>query len=346
MSVSAYAGETPKMPYETGKAGPTEADVAKSLFDVLDSGEEHPVEDEPEGGEEAAESEDESEEAEEAAEEEAEDESAEDEESDDGDGEEPELHEVTAPGGKKEKVTLDELKKGYSRHADYTRKTTAIAAREKELDTEKGQIAESRTKYVEGIKQIETALKQFSPEVDWDKMQEEDPEGFPLAWAQHQRRAEAMKKLSDAREAEEAKQTEEQRTKFEKYRKEQQDALLEALPVLKDRKKGPVFYQQLCDYLQGEGLGFTPEQLGNVVDHRLWVIGEKARRFDELMAKGKDKLGEKIKQAPKTLPPGSRTARQGGQQRGAVAAARQMDRLKKTGSEKDALPLIQQILGN
>jgi hypothetical protein len=45
------------------------------------------------------------------------------------------LHEVTLPGGEKAKVPYTELVKGYSREADYTRKTMALAEKDAQYST-------------------------------------------------------------------------------------------------------------------------------------------------------------------------------------------------------------------
>ena len=147
--------------------GVTQAEAADGLFDLL--GSEEDFSEEP-GEEEVADLEDEEEveEADDLLDDEDEDDDLEDEEveldeSDDGENDdenEEALYEVTLPGGEKAEVTLDELRAGYSRTEDYTRRRQRDAAEHAEM------LAETRDKrdaYAEGLERLEATLREMGP---------------------------------------------------------------------------------------------------------------------------------------------------------------------------------------
>lgn len=83
--------------------------------------------------------------------------------------EEPSTETIDVDG---EAVPVSELKKGYLRQADYTRKTTALADERKTLeakirsDVESG-FASERTQYVQGLATLRQALEELQGEPNW-----------------------------------------------------------------------------------------------------------------------------------------------------------------------------------
>ena len=81
--------------------------------------------------------------------------------------------------GKEEvEVPLDELLKGYSRTADYTRKTQEIADQRKAVEAEKAKIEEAsklRDTYAQRLGIIEQMLKQQDSGEDLASLKETDP---------------------------------------------------------------------------------------------------------------------------------------------------------------------------
>lgn len=342
---SAYAGgDRPALPFENRKGATTEAEVVKGIFGALDS-KEQPKGDEDESDgdeqEEVTTSEDEEQE-EESSEEEPEQDDSEEDGDEDEDRPSPKLHKLKA-NGKEEEVTYEELVRRAAAGTDYTRKTQEISTRAKELDTEKGQIAAEREKYVAGIKRVEEVLKAANPEPNWDKLRAEDPDEFAKQWAFYEQHKDAMDRLRGEREKEEAKSREAAEMKHQAFLKEQHAKLLEAFPDLKDKKKGQALVDSIQEYLMSPTFGLSQEELSGFEDHRFWVMADKARKFDELMDKGQKKIGDKLKAAPKVVTPGSST--RGQPTRKAGDRSRMMDRLRKSGKEKDALPLIEQLMG-
>ena len=78
--------------------------------------------------------------------------------------------------GEEVEVPLEELLKGYSRTADYTRKTQAISQIRKEAEAEAASAREERQRYAQTLQALSQQLQQMQPpEIDWDKLYQENP---------------------------------------------------------------------------------------------------------------------------------------------------------------------------
>jgi hypothetical protein len=206
-----------------------------------------------------------------------------------------EEHEIALPGGSTAKVTLDELKKGYLRDADYRRKTH-------ELGQQRRQLEEAQARVEEVVKKL-GPLAPEEQEPDWDAEYEADPIGVAQKYIKWQKRkAEIAAVREEAAKAQQMRVMETERQKQQRLQKEH-EALL-AIPEFaswKDETKAKAHQQKLRTYAQS--IGFADEDLNGVTDHRVLRILEDARRYREIAAKSK--TVEKIATpAPKVRKPG------------------------------------------
>jgi hypothetical protein len=270
---------------------------------------------------------------------ESEDESAEAEEEQSVATPEPKKHKVKVDGQELE-VTEDELLKGYSRNADYTRKTQALAEQAKAFEAEQQQVRAERQRYATQLVELEGAIKGMTQEPDWDKLRTENPEAFPevfASWQLHQKRiSDIESERQQAVSAVQADMAQQQRAVLHA----EQQKLLEAIPAWKDAEVSKSERAALLAY--GQDAGFNEQELHSVVDHRALVLLRKAMLFDKAekdKAAAAAKGQEKIERA-RVVPPGSSAAAKPKVNEG----TRRFQRLKKTGSERDAASLIELML--
>lgn len=307
--------------------------VEERLAAVLSSPEESDTpepeaDDQPEEGDDVVEDEVEADtpESEEAEDGQAEDEEgeadAEEESADDADGDKPEqLVEIDG-----EQLTLEEVKLGYLRQSDYTRKTQAVAEQRKAAEDE-------RQYYASTLNNLLTAVGadvQRFESVDWERAAVENPDQYRQAKAAYDQ---SLQLFSGIRQ-----QTEEfvQRTK-----KAQEEALAaqakESVAVLKTTIPGwnNDLYAQIGEYAQKE-LGFKPEEFNNIADHRAIKSIWKAMQYD----RGRKVATEKtVKVAPtRTLSDKKASEAKIVHNRKATQQAR--DRLRQTGKVDDAVALL------
>lgn len=315
----------------------TQADSAPSVEErlaaVLSSPEssdtlEPEADDQPEEGDEVVEDEveadtDESEEAEDGQTEDEEGEADTEEESDgDDDGDKPEqLVEIDG-----EQLTLEEVKLGYLRQSDYTRKTQAVAEQRKAAEEERQYFASSLNSILTAVG---ADIQRFEG-VDWERAAAENPDQYRQAKAAY----EQSRQLFDGIRH----QTED----FVQRTKQAQEAALkaqakESVAILKTAIPGwsNELYAQIGEYAQKE-LGFEPGEFNNIADHRAIRSIWKAMQYD----RGRKVATEKtVKVAPtRTLSDKKAAEVKIVQNRKQNQKAR--ERLRETGKIDDAVALL------
>lgn len=316
-------------------------DVAQDQLESLLEGEELEADEvEPEESEEAEEPEEDDEEIDEA-----DDEGDEDEEPEE-DDEEPEEPEAEAEpkykvkvDGEEFEVTLDELRNGYSRDADYRRKTQALAEQRKAVEAEVERARQEREQYAQRLEIVEQQLQETQGrEPDWDKLYQEDPVEWVRQrelWRDKQQRLQAVKA---ERERLAQQQQQEQAQQLQAKLAQEQERLLEVIPEWKDSETARAEKQKIARV--GQEYGYTNEELAQIYDHRAVAVLRDAARYRELMAKRKS-LKPKRKQATKTASPGSTPTRSESQR---SASAKRRKRVAKTGHVRDAAAAIESLL--
>lgn len=270
---------------------------------------------------------------------------AEDEESDpaddeeDGDEPEPQPTYTVKIDGQEVEVSVDELVRGYSRTQDYTRKTMAVAEERKALRSEAEAIRVERAQYAQLLSALQQQVSpQLEQEPDWARLRAEDPIEYAAQWAdwqQHQQRLQAIQ-YERSRVAE--MQQREQVGRMQEALEVEAAQLAEAIPEWRDPARARTEKGAVVEY--AARIGFTPEELKQVYDHRAVVALRKAMLYDRLM----EKRGQ-IKPVAKPSAPALRPGSQGTVTRKTSDVTRAKQRLAKTGSVRDAASVFEQLLG-
>lgn len=261
-------------------------------------------------------------------------------EGEDGDGTPAELPATVKVkvDGQEIEVTLDEALKGYSRTADYTRKTQAHSEKVKAFETEQAATREARTRFDQGLAQVEEALKELMPpEPNWEELRasgQYSQEAINTAYINYQRQKEQLAGIR----AERQKIAEQNQREFEAARQqvvaENREKLFEALPDLKDETKAPALREEMTAFATGRG--FTLDELNNTTDYRSILLLHDAMMYHKLLAKQKAAAGKVEEQI--------RTAKPGVGRRGAppkrTDEERARARLADTGSVEDAADVL------
>lgn len=226
-----------------------------------------------------------------------------DETDDDADSEEVEI-EAAQPdtyrikvGDEDVDVTLDDLRNGYMRQSDYTRKTQELAASRKQFDSELSDLAAQRNDYADKLAFLESALSvpERSQEY-WEQLRQTDFDQYQAERASHLERREALEEVAKQRaQVQQEHIAELQRIASERLQQESR-RLPELIPEWTDPAIAEREKKELIPYLQTSG--YTTQELGTLSDARALVIARKAMLYDRLM-KGKPVAQKKQKQAPK-----------------------------------------------
>lgn len=226
-----------------------------------------------------------------------------------------------------ENVDLDEVKLGYMRQADYTKKTQAVAEQRK--------AAEDQTRnYESTLNALLTAagadLSRFN-NVNWEQAAVENPEQYKQAKAMY----EQTKQTHDFIQAQ-AQTHADQIDKQEQL--DSQAKAQESLSVLKSTipNWNNELYSSIGSY--AESVGVSREEFNKVTDHRLITALYKAQMYDQAKAK----TTKKVKSAPKkTL--SSNKAPESKKTRNVKAEQESRARLRKSGRMDDAVNALNKL---
>lgn len=241
-------------------------------------------------------------------------------------------------GDEEIEVDLDELIKGYSRTADYTRKTQTLAEQRKAIEAESQKVQEAkvlRDQYSQRLQLIEQMLSQ-QPEEDLSALKDSDPIGYAVKVAERAERDKQLTAVRQEREKVLAKQQAEQQQFLQQHLRQEAERLTAAIPDYADEVKGELVKREIRDY--AKKIGFTDQELSQVYDHRAVVSLWKAAQYDKLM-KSKPSAVKKVADAPKTLKPGTGTTQQTDDQSKKLRL-----QLKKSGKARDAAALFERFL--
>jgi hypothetical protein len=239
--------------------------------------------------------------------------------------------------GKEVDVTLEELQKGYSRTQDYTRKTQQIAEVRKQTEAELQEVRAEREQYAQLLGALQAQVQQAAqPNIDWDRLYNEDP----IEWV---RQREVMRENQEKAAAIQSEQQrlaqlsqQEQAQHRQMLLAQEQEALVAAIPEWKDSKKAQAEKAMLVQF--GQKVGFTPDELKSVIDHRAVVMLRKAALYDQMMSK-RGQIKPVTNNGPRPAKPGA-----AGRVSSNTEAMRAQQRLAKTGRVDDAADAIYKLL--
>jgi hypothetical protein len=238
--------------------------------------------------------------------------------------------------GKEVSVTLDELQKGYSRTQDYTRKTQQIAEVRKQVEAETQAVRAERGQYAQLLGALQAQLQASEPQVDLDRLYNEDP----IEWVRQKEVLRDRQEKAYAIQAEQQRliqlSQQEQQQSMQQHLESQKDALLAALPEWKDAKKAKLEKAMLIE--SAKSAGFSDEDLKSVYDHRLVLLLRKAALFDQMVSK-RQGIKPVVNNGPRPAKPGA-----AGRVSTTSEVTRAQQRLAKTGRVDDAADAIFKLL--
>jgi len=243
--------------------------------------------------------------------------------------------------GKEElEVPLDELLKGYSRTADYTRKTQEIAETRKAVEADRQKIEEAarlRDTYAQRLQVIEQMLSQGEKAEDLAALKENDPIGYAVRVAEQTEREKQVAAVRAEQQRIAQQQQSEQQERLQAHLQAEAAKLQEAIPEMADPVKGQAIKTDVRNY--AKKLGFTDQELAQVYDSRAVTAIYKAMQYDKLTA-GKSDAVKKVTQAPRMMRPGTFTPEARESQEG----KKLREQLKRSGNKNDAARLFERLL--
>lgn len=238
----------------------------------------------------------------------------------------------------KEQV-IELTQKGY----DYDVKTAKLAEQRRELETQAQRTNEAyesieaqRKKYVEELQVVEAFNSQplYTPEQLQKLLTEQGAEAYLLAKEKDDQRQRVVEAVRAKIKEQEDVVNQSRQKELEELKAREAERLKAAMPELLTQEGAA----RLVSYLT-KTYKFTPEQINGEMEHRLFMMAEKARRFDEIEAKSKER--KPVAPIPKVTKPTK--GRQDASHVNQVKYRESFDRLKKTGKPQDAAEAIARL---
>ena len=257
-----------------------------------------------------------------------------------------ELYDVTV-NGQNQKVNLDELKQGYSKGLDYTKKTMDLGDQRRSLETErdtiskeKDEVSKLREEYAKKLNVVEQNL-QIEDNVDWVKLAQDDPSEYAIKKAEYDKKKDLQDRIQkeQARVNEERKQ--EQEKVYQNFIQSENKKLIEKMPVFGDEKKVNKVMQDIGQFALKSG--YTEQELNMLVDHRALITLYQAAKYDQLLQK-KGLQDKKVKTNTRMISSEAKNQTQSTDKK--IRVNDRMKQLKKSGSVKDAQKVLSAMLTN
>ena len=244
--------------------------------------------------------------------------------------------------GEELEVGIDELKNGYQRQADYTRKSQALAEQRKEteaIQSERMQLEQERQMYANGLQMLQeqqsAKLNEFNS-VDWESLKTEDPYAYMIKKEEFRDAQEKVQSVAQQQQYVQQEQMQQQQTAKAEFVRAEYARLVEALPEWENKES--TIKKDIRDY--AATVGFRPEEIDQLADHRSVLVIQKAMEYDKLTKKVAPK-----KKAVKKVPKVQKSGRGNSKEDAATEdLKKKRARLRKSGKQDDAASLFYDML--
>jgi hypothetical protein len=241
--------------------------------------------------------------------------------------------------GEELEVSLDELLNGYSRTADYQKKTQSLAEQRKSVEADRVKIdeaAKTRDTYAQRLQVIEQLLSTQDTE-NLQELKESDPIAYAIKVAERSERDKQLQAVQAERQRVSQEQQTLQGQRLHQHIQSEQEKLKSVIPDFKDEAKADVIRRDIRSY--AKSIGFSDQELSQVYDSRAVQTLYKAMQYEKLVA-GKAGATKKVASAPKTLKPGTSNPQSSEQE----AQKKDFAQLRKTGNKRDAAKLFERFI--
>lgn len=255
---------------------------------------------------------------------------AEDEQEADQDG--PEMHVVKVDGEYVE-VTLDDLKQDFSGQAYIQKGMREAAEAKKKAEQAYAQLGEQQQQLQSLMQNLQQNGVLRQPTPPSSQMADDDPLGYMQANAKYNEELLAYNTQRNEIAQQQQSMLAAQKEAQDSYVQEQMGMLVKAIPEFGDAEKAPKLKESLVK--QGVKLGFSPEEIGAITDHRAMNTLHKAMLYDQMMASS-EKVQTKVKKAKPLMKSGAKKPVNNAEKKRQA----QMSKLKKSGSVHDAAALL------
>jgi len=234
-------------------------------------------------------------------------------------------------------VTLDELRNGYSRDADYRRKTEELSNDRKNFHSQSEKQRQDYSQKLTEMNQIlSNAQQELNTEInsaDLEALYEEDP-------AQAAKIEHRLRRKQEMLNSSIQKTQSEQKIQFDGYLQTEKTKLVNNIPDFADPGKASNLKSNMRSHLAK--YGFNDSEIAQVYDHRILMLVNDAMKFGNLQ-KAKPNLAKKISKPSRMFSSGIKQDKSDVRSK---VSKDKFSRLRKTGHIKDAQDVFLDMITN
>lgn len=238
-------------------------------------------------------------------------------------------------------VTLRELKRGFLRQSDYTRKTQEVAETRRQTEEQRKTLSAVAEQQKEAFEVVAALIREQIPDPPDQALIHTNPQLYLQLQAQRETAQGRLAQLAQAyrqsqdgvkqqTEAEKKAAEERERKELEDLKRTEYQALVKAMPKLGTEAGRKAFLAEAAE-IGGRVYGITPEQIGNIVSHTEVRILHDAIQWRKLQSQKMEAVS-KAKQAPPLRPANRSTPGQ----KGKAKQDQALSILRNAGSTEDA----------
>ena len=236
--------------------------------------------------------------------------------------------------GEELEVTLDDLKQGYSGQKYVQKGMQEAATARKQAEEVYSALLAERQQLANLYQQMQSGAIAAPPSPPTKELFDQDPIGYmEQKMAYDEAKAKYDEQNTQMQQVMQ-QQSEAQARAMQAYVQQEMQALKAVIPEFGDASKATKIRENL---VRGgnEYYGYTPEEIGNVMDHRAVMVLNDALKYREIMA-GKSKAEKKTATAKPVIKPGAKKVGDGKK----TIQQRRKAKLNQSGRIEDAIGLI------
>lgn len=214
---------------------------------------------------------------------------------------EPELFEVKV-GDRVEKVTKDELLRGYQRQSDYSRHLNQLAEQRREAEAAAQTVAAERQHYAQQLDQVAAVLQATLPPRPTQEQLDSDPIGYLQAEKQWESRVQQLQHVLAERDRAQQQMTQQQQAQQQQMLQHARERLVEMLPEWGKPEVAKKEQPKIAEHLRA--IGYADHEISQAADPRAIIMARESMLYRELMA-SKPQVQQRVAQAPKMVRPGA-----------------------------------------
>ena len=243
-----------------------------------------------------------------------------------------------------QELSADELRKGYLRQSDYTKKTQSLSEQRKEMEnltqqygSQLQQIQAERQQYIQHLQALSENQDTTKFNIDWERLRLEDPLEYVTKRQEVQEAKEKAEEFKTRAKQANARTAAEEEQKWAKVVEDEKIKLLAALPEWGEPDSQRQLATELRSYAQTQG--YQELEIDSLADHRSFLMLRKAMLYDQMQ--NANPKAKKLKGKPKVIRAGKGASRTR-EQRDALKTKR--NQLKNTGHVRDAAKVFEDFI--